>query len=81
MAEQIRQLNDQVAISQDLLDKQIAQFDQLKDNLDLREEELQKFENEKINLQFKRDEGTKNLEQKIKELKIQNNKLTETNEN
>jgi len=27
MAEQIRQLNDQVAISQDLLDKQIAQFD------------------------------------------------------
>ena len=53
----------------------------LKDNLDLREEELQKFENEKINLQFKRDEGTKNLEQKIKELKIQNKKLTETNEN
>jgi len=32
-------------------------------------------------LQFKRDEGTKNLEQKIKELKIQNKKLTETNEN
>tara|TARA_B110000285_G_scaffold225556_1_gene283976 strand:+ start:1645 stop:1824 length:180 start_codon:yes stop_codon:yes gene_type:complete len=32
-------------------------------------------------LQFKRDEGTKNLEQKIKELKIQNKKLTETNKN
>jgi hypothetical protein len=32
-------------------------------------------------LQFKRDEGTKNLEQKIKELKIQHKKLTGTNEN
>lgn len=31
-------------------------------------------------MQFKRDEGTKNLEQKIKELKIQNKKLNETNE-
>lgn len=30
MAQQIKQLNDQVTISQDLLDKQIAQFDELK---------------------------------------------------
>ena len=32
---------------------------------------IQKLETEKDNLQFKRDEGTKSLEIKIKELKLQ----------
>ena len=52
----------------------------MKEQLALKTTEIQKFENENINLQFKRDEGTKNLEQKIKELKAQNKQISSENE-
>ena len=65
---------------QAIVDQQIRQQDlsnqehdekvkQLESELDQQKAVLQKLEIEKDNLQFKRDEATKNLEQKVKELK------------
>ena len=52
----------------------------MKQELAKKAEDIQKYENENINLQFKRDEGTKNLEHKIKELKVENKRYASENE-
>jgi hypothetical protein len=48
---------------------------EMETELDSQKKTLQKLEVEKDNLQFKRDEATKNLEQKIKDLKKENENL------
>lgn len=77
---QLAELKTKNLEQQAIVDQQIRQQDlsnqehddkvkQLESELDQQKAVLQKLEVEKDNLQFKRDEATKNLEQKVKELK------------
>ena len=77
---QLAELRTKNLEQQAIVDQQIRQQDlsnqehddkvkQLESELDQQKAVLQKLEVEKDNLQFKRDEATKNLEQKVKELK------------
>jgi len=77
---QLAELGAKNLEQQAIVDQQIRQQDlsnqehdekvkQLESELDQQKAVLQKLEIEKDNLQFKRDEATKNLEQKVKELK------------